>query len=268
MKSIDFLKNNNVDIDSSLELFGDIQTYNETIGEFLFGLGDKLTKLETYMNSGDMQNYAIMVHSLKSDAKYFGFNKLRDVAYDHELKSKANDYYYVKEHFSDLKKEVELAKKIVQDYMSDNTEESLSIVQESNNAKVYDKETILVVDDSNIVRNFVKRLFSDQYEIDCANDGEEALNIIKANKDNDKIICILLDLNMPKVNGFNVLDYMKENDLFLKSPVSIITGDSSKETIDKAFTYGIVDMLEKPFNGEDVKKVIEKCIYYRDMNNN
>ena len=60
----------------------------------------------------------------------------------------------------------------------------------------------------------------------------------------------------------------QEKDLFLKSPVSIISGDSSKETIDKAFTYGIVDMIEKPFNGEDIKKVIEKCIYYRNMNNN
>ena len=48
--------------------------------------------------------------------------------------------------------------------------------------------------------------------------------------------------------------------------MDLITGDSSKETIDKAFTYGIVDMIEKPFNGEDIKKVIEKCIYYRNMN--
>ena len=244
MKSIDFLKNNGVDIDNSLQLFGDIETYNETIGEFLFGLDDKLNKIETYKNNGDMANYAIFVHSLKSDAKYFGFNKLRDLAYDHELKSKANDYYFIKEHFADLKKEVESTKKIVQEYMSDNTEETVSKPQEVNNAKVYDKNTILVVDDSNIVRNFVKRLFSDQYEIDCANDGEEALNILKANIDNNKIICMLLDLNMPKVNGFTVLDFMKEMNLFQKSPVAIISGDSSKETIDKAFTYGIVDMIE------------------------
>ena len=266
MKSIDFLKNNGVDIDGSLNLFGDIETYNETIGEFLFGLDDKLKKLDGYMNSGDMANYAIFVHSLKSDAKYFGFNKLRDMAYDHELKSKANDYYFVKEHFEELKKEVEATKKIVQDYMSDNTEETVSTPQVTNNGKVYDKNTILVVDDSNIVRNFVKRLFSDQYEIDCANDGEEAINILKANIDNNRVICMLLDLNMPKVNGFNVLDFMKEMNLFQKTPVAIISGDSSKETIDKAFTYGIVDMIEKPFNGEDIKKVIEKCIYYRDMN--
>jgi CheY-like chemotaxis protein len=267
MKDISFLEKNGVDIKQSLELFGDAQTYNDTIGEFLVGIHSKINQLIEMMNNSDMNNYSITVHSLKSDAKYFGFNKLRDIAYDHELKSKGNDYYYVKEHFPELKNEVEVSKKIVKEYMSDNTEETVIQKEEPINTKVYEKDTILVVDDSNIVRNFVKRLFQDQYEIDCANDGEEALNIIKTNKDNNKIICILLDLNMPKVSGFNVLDYMKENDLFKTSPVAIITGDSSKDTIDKAFTYGIVDMLGKPFNGEDVKRVIDKCIYYREMNN-
>ena len=49
-------------------------------------------------------------------------------------------------------------------------------------------------------------------------------------------------------------------------PVSIISGDSSKETIDKAFTYDIVDMLEKPFNDNSVKMVIEKTLIFKDMN--
>ena len=144
-------------------------------------------------------------------------------------------------------------------------EDETPIIDES---LVFDKETILVVDDSNIVRNFVKRIFSDKYEVATANDGDEALNIIKANEDNNNIISILLDLNMPKANGFKVLDYMKEHNLLEKEPVSIISGDSSKETIDRAFTYGIVDMLEKPFTQEDIKRVVEKNIYYRNINNN
>ena len=76
---------------------------------------------------------------------------------------------------------------------------------------------------------------------------------------------ILLDLNMPKVDGFAVLDYMKENKLLKKMPVSIISGDSSKETIDRAFKYEIVDMLEKPFNDQSVKMIIEKTLIYKDM---
>ena len=137
----------------------------------------------------------------------------------------------------------------------------------SSNVEAYTGKTILVVDDSNIIRNFVKRIFSDNYNVGTAENGEEAINIIKANQGNDFIEAILLDLNMPKVDGFAVLDYMKENDLLKKMPVSIISGDSSKDTIDRAFTYQIVDMLAKPFNDQSIKMVIEKTLFYKEMNN-
>ena len=71
---------------------------------------------------------------------------------------------------------------------------------------------------------------------------------------------------MPKVDGCAVLEYMNGEGLFGKIPVSIISGDSSKETIDKAFAYQIVDMLGKPFNENSVRRVIEKTISFKDMN--
>ena len=131
---------------------------------------------------------------------------------------------------------------------------------------MYNSKTILVVDDSNIVRNFVKRIFSETYNVGIAENGEEAISIIDANKDNDNIVAILLDLNMPKVDGFAVLEHMTEKGLLLKIPVSIISGDSSKETIDKAFTYQIVDMLGKPFNETDVKRVVERTMFFKELN--
>lgn len=283
MKDVEFLKSNNVDIDKSLEIFGDINTYNDSLGEFLIGIEDKIKKLSQYKSKSDMQNYAIYVHSLKSDAKYFGFTTLGDMAYEHEMKSKAGDTYYVNENFEALEAEVMKTKKIVKAYMSDDDSDVVSDTSSSssenaetsketavapvNNAPIYEKETILVVDDSNIVRNFVKRIFSDRYDVGTAENGQEAIDVISANKDNNMIVTILLDLNMPKVGGFKVLDYMKDNDLFQKSPVSIISGDSSKDTIDRAFTYDIIDMIGKPFNADDIKSVVEKNLYYRDMNN-
>ena len=70
---------------------------------------------------------------------------------------------------------------------------------------------------------------------------------------------------MPEVNGFEVLDYFKANQLFSKIPVSIITGDNSKETRDRVFSYGVVDILVKPFNERDVKLVLDKTIYFNDQ---
>ena len=271
MKSISFLEKNGIDINKSLEVFGDVNTYNETIGEFLVGIHTKINQLIKFLNGKDMANYAIYVHSMKSDAKYFGFTKLADMAYEHEMKSKEGDFSYISTHINDLINETNKAILLIQDYMNGNdsnneVREDVAPAQEEVLGEVYDKKTILVVDDSNIIRNFVKRIFSDRYNVGTAENGEEAINIIKANMNNDFIETILLDLNMPKVDGFAVLDFMKENNLLKKMPVSIISGDSSKDTIDRAYTYQIVDMLEKPFNDQSVKMVIEKTLMVKDMN--
>lgn len=264
MQDKQFLISKGVDVEKSLELFGDMDTYNDTIGEFLVGIKGKLERLVEYKENKDMPNYTIYVHSLKSDAKNFGFNKLATVAFEHEKRSKIGDIYYIYDNFQNLEAEVSKAIEIIRQYINGETENTntVSTIQ----ADIYTNQTILVVDDSNIIRNFVKRIFSDSYDVGTAKDGEEALEIIKANVDNGNIVAILLDLNMPNVDGFAVLDYMKANKLFNAIPVSIISGDSSKETIDRAFTYQIVDMLGKPFNDTDVKRVIEKTLYFKEMN--
>ena len=291
MYDVNFLISNGVDVNKSLELFGDIDTYNETVGEFLVSAKEKIAKLQKYKDDKHMPNYAIYVHSLKSDAKYFGFTKLADLAYDQELKSKEGDMFYIYEHYQELIDEVERTINIVKKYISPESEVTsneqvptsttpapaaapapvtpapAAPLPTSSNiepAEVYSQKTILVVDDSNIIRNFVKRIFSEKYNIGMAKDGEEALNIIKANASNENIVAILLDLNMPKVDGFAVLTYMNEHQLFSSMPVSIISGDSSKDTINKAFTYPIIDMLGKPFTEADVKRVIEKTMYFKE----
>lgn len=265
MNDTNFLISNGIDVNKSLELFGDIETYNDTIGEFLISANEKLNKLETYKDAKDMGNYAIYAHSLKSDAKYFGLVRLAELAFDHEQKSKAGDVYYIYDNYNELKTEVEKMLEIIKKYLQPET----IIEEEKTPAKttgtVYNNRTILVVDDSNIIRNFVERIFNENYEVGTAKDGQEAIDIITANKDNENIAAILLDLNMPNVDGFAVLEFMKENGLFTVFPVSIISGDSSKETIEKAFRYQIVDMLGKPFNEVDVKRVVEKTIYFKEQ---
>ncbi len=257
MKSIDFLKNNNVNIEQSLELFGDIETYNETLKEFQNGIDNKLQEITKYYNMADMPNYAIYVHSLKSDCKYFGFTKLAEMAYEHELQSKANNIEFVKANYSILMEEANKIKILVNEYLSDSAPENTEETLENKENGI-----ILVADDSEVIRIFVKKIFNDKYEVLFATNGQEALNIIKEHESDNRIKAILLDLNMPKVNGFAVLDYLNSQDLFSKMPVTIISGDSSSEAINKAFTYPIIDMLNKPFSEDKIKEAIEKTISY------
>ena len=59
----------------------------------------------------------------------------------------------------------------------------------------------------------------------------------------DNIVGIFLDLVMPKMDGFGVLDYLNRNNYLSKIPVAIISGDYSKETRDRVYGYHIADML-------------------------
>ena len=94
-----------------------------------------------------------------------------------------------------------------------------------------------------------------------AGDGEEALKMV-TNQDGPKIVGMLLDLNMPNVDGFQVLEYFKNNNLFDSIPVSIITGVGDDTLVAKAFEFPIVDIIRKPFNERDIKLVVEKTIQY------
>ncbi len=256
MKDINFLKQNNVDVDKCLELFGDIETYNDTIKEFQSGLDEKLSQITKYYNDGDMPNYAIYVHSLKSDCKYFGFTTLANLAYEHEMKSKNNDFEYVKNNYARLMEEAEKVKNIVNEYLEDNT--TIETLNEEN--ETLTEDIILVADDSEVIRIFVKKIFDANYQLEFAKNGQEALNIIRDHENDNRIKAILLDLNMPKVSGFSVLDYMTQSNLLEKMPVTIISGDSSSEAINRAFEYPIVDMINKPFSEDKIKDAVEKTI--------
>lgn len=279
-----YLIQNGVDVTKSLELFGDINTYNEIVGEFLVSAKEKQAKLQQYKDEKDMANYTIYIHSLKSDAKYFGFTKLATMAEEQEQKSREGDVFFIYENFQPLIDEIQRMMLVVKKYLYPETEtqvpqvpqpaaqqvvvptpQAVAPLPEEDLPEPYTQKTILVADDSNIIRNFVKRIFSEKYNVGVAQDGEEALKIIKSNQNNEEIVAVLLDLNMPRVDGFAVLDFMNDNQLFGKMPVSIISGDSSKDTIAKAFGYQIVDMLAKPFTEMDIKHVVEKTIYFKNI---
>jgi len=255
MRDVNILINNGANVKKALELFGDMETYDETLQTFLMEVPDKLLRIKSCKEIGDMANYAILVHSLKSDARYFGFEELGEIAYKHELESKANNMYFVTENFDELMDEANRVVSVVKTYISGG-----HTVSEPKKEVVKTGKSILVVDDSDIIRNFIGKIFKDEFDVVVANDGKQAIDILENPEKSRNIKAVLLDLNMPNVNGFEVLDYYREKDLFKKFPISIITGVDDKESIEKAFKYPIVDMLNKPFNERDIKRILEKTL--------
>ena len=101
----EYMRGRGVDMDAALELLGDMGMYEDTLKDFKDSLAEKWSKIEEFKLNQDMKNYAIEVHSLKSDCKYLGFMDLANVAYEHEMKSKENDIDFVNNNFNRLSEE-------------------------------------------------------------------------------------------------------------------------------------------------------------------
>ncbi len=119
-----YLEENGVDVNHALELLGDMDMYNMTISDFMSEVEDKWRQIIEYKDSNNMSEYAILVHSLKSDCKYLGFMKLADISYQHELKSKENDSEFVNSHFSELEEEYKKVLVIAKTYVEHNPVEN------------------------------------------------------------------------------------------------------------------------------------------------
>lgn len=147
---------------------------------------------------------------------------------------------------------------------------AIPIINEKSNGDVIDNQSndlinidnntkrILIVDDSSIVRNYLQKIFGNRYQIDNATDGQDAINQISEMGNIENLSLILLDLMMPNIDGFGVLEYLSGRNL--KIPVIIISGDNTKETVNKAFSYNVADMIEKPFDAKTIQSKIERII--------
>ena len=115
-----YLEKNGVDVNHALELLGDMEMYNMTISDFMKEVEAKWQRIVDYKNQNNMPDYAIEVHSLKSDCKYLGFMDLADISYQHELKSKENDSAFVIEHFTELEEKYHRVLEIARTYVAHN----------------------------------------------------------------------------------------------------------------------------------------------------
>lgn len=119
-------------------------------------------------------------------------------------------------------------------------------------------KTLLVVDDAFLNRALFKKLLSEQYNIIEAENGSVAMDILTSGKCN--ISCILLDLDMPVMNGFEVLSRLKVNDELSKIPVVVTTGGDESDNEIKALSYGAWDFIKKPFAAQVLRFRIKNAI--------
>ena len=112
-----YLLENGVNYKKGIELLGDLETYNDMLYDWFKESQNKFEQLKLFKLRHDMPNYAIAVHALKSDSKYFGFDKLAELSYNHEMKSKENNQDYVLNNFHELELEIFRISNVVETYL-------------------------------------------------------------------------------------------------------------------------------------------------------
>ena len=139
-------------------------------------------------------------------------------------------------------------------------DEQLKEQQESannNGSKAY-KYRILVVDDSEMNREILSEILSEEYDIIEANSGDTCIDMLR--KYETGISLVLLDIVMPGMDGFGVLNYMNRHHYLEDIPVIMISSEDSAETVRRAYEMGVSDYINRPFDAGVVHRRVYNTI--------
>lgn len=100
--TLDFLKNKGYDIEQGLSYLGDEAMYIDILRDFHTGFIKQMNDIKETYEKGDIPNYVILVHALKSNCRTLGIVSLADLAYNHEMKGKENDINYINANIASL----------------------------------------------------------------------------------------------------------------------------------------------------------------------
>lgn len=128
-------------------------------------------------------------------------------------------------------------------------------------------EKILIVDDVSINRMVLTDILEEDYEVEQANSGKNAIEIL--NQKYDEFSLVLLDLIMPGISGFDVLEYMNSQGWLDQLPVIVISGENSQEAEEKSLELRATDFIRKPFDESivqrRVKNIVDLYVYRRGL---
>src|SRR5690242_4321941 len=122
------------------------------------------------------------------------------------------------------------------------------------------KQQILVVDDeANLRRVLCAQLSRDGYEVHAAEDGEQAVEFIREHH----VDLVISDLRMPKMGGMDLLRWAQTEEP--KLPVMILTAHGTVDTAVEALKIGAVDFISKPFDQEEVRRLVRKALQVGEL---
>jgi len=231
--------------------------YKEMLRTFV--AKEKREDIKAFYEVRDWENYRILVHALKSTALSIGATDLSEQAKQLELAAKEENHYYIDSHHTEAMKEYRRILLGIEDALTEKpAEEQQEMIQEKSGR-------ILVVDDDSMNLKIADRMLQNRFEVSLAASGKEALDYLQKQRPE----LILLDLHMPEVDGFEVMEVLQKNPETAEIPVVFLTADNDRDVEIRGFKAGAQDFITKPFVADimiqRVSRILELSRLQKDL---
>lgn len=259
-----FLKNLSfLDVEKGLSYCGDsAEFYREMLEAFLEN--SSLPKLQQAYETGDADTYRIDIHALKSSSLMLGATAFSEDCRLLEQAAKEKDLSYIDDkHVKVMGRYRQLMTAISHALGCPDNIEQGGVIRPSSQADMGVPPDILVVDDDPINQRLAQRILEQDMTIACVSSGQEALEYLRQKHPR----LILLDLHMPDMSGFQVMEQLKKDSWLKEIPVVFLTADQDTEAEVEGFTLGAMDFIRKPFIREIMLQRVRRILELEQLKN-
>ncbi|MCM1160449.1 MAG: response regulator [Roseburia sp.] len=237
---------------------GSEEFYREMLQSYLDN--SKYEEIRKFYGMEDWENYRILVHALKSTSLSIGAAEFSNQAKEQELAAKEGRIEDVRKGHEDMMSSYGRLLEQIQNAVKEPGEVKKVDVQPQEA-----KESILVVDDDVMNLRIAEKMLEEQFRVECVKSGKEALEFLEKEIPN----LILLDLHMPEMDGFAVMERIQADERYRDIPVIFLTADNDRETEVKGFREGALDFITKPFIADimisRVNRILELSRLQKDL---
>lgn len=216
---------------------GEESFYREMLVSYLES--DKREDLAKAFGEENAENYRILVHALKSTSLTIGAVELSEQAKALEIAAKNNDWEYIRNNHEETLEVYNILRERI-DGAINGKERLDNIWTETEEKREFH---ILMVDDDAMNLAIGERMLGGRFKLTCAKSGTEAMKLLSEIHPD----LIMLDIHMPDMNGFEVMDWLNKQEDLKEIPVVFLTADSDRDVEVQGLKKGAKEYIQKPF---------------------
>ena len=243
-----------IDVNKGIRMTGgSLDVYMRVIKNYYENGRTILKELQQCMRDNDMELYAIRVHALNSLSESIGASEVSKAAAALERATEESDIDFIQANNSDFMKKFEKLLDNMQPVVTnDDSKTNTAEVTEHE----MEKKKILIIDDTDTYLLILNDILKDDYDTSISMDGEDGLETARIIMPD----LILLDVMMPGMSGYEVLETLKADETMKSIPVILISGKGSEKNEAKGYELGAAGYIKKPFDKTVVKDTVDSMM--------